>query len=101
MGFISKVLRGLAHWLDTRFPAKVTAEHVYKTLEAFNDMHSSHRVALSGHNERIKLLEASVNRMELKIALLEDEMNKAKTFIGIKSRVVGPSLRIGPNGNQQ
>jgi flagellar capping protein FliD len=80
MGLITR----LGRWLDSRFPEKISAEEVIKSMTAWASietllMNLERRVA--GIDDRLSRIERGLPDTLNQVAGLKDDMNKTKAFL--------------------
>lgn len=93
---LSKFLKAIATWLESRFPEKIQAAAVINDIAFVKGMAQGILKTTEEYVEKIQTLEKKVADHEKKITDLNDEMNRAKTYLGIKSRIVG-NTSFNPN----
>lgn len=87
MGIITR----FGHWLDTRFPEKISADIVHEKLERyFRDLsginqHLTHVENITTvQTTRIEALEAQLKMALEVVGAFKDDMNKVKTIMQVK-----------------
>lgn len=95
MGLVSK----LGRWLDTRFPEKISADEVYRSLQGYASL-NDHFIVMDGKlvyiTQKLQAFENGARAFEKELKAQTDEMNKAKAVIAMMQRTrVQPIIPSG------
>lgn len=86
MGIISKIGR----WIDHRFPERIPVEEVYKSLAAYSQLSLEMQMLkqmLTQCQQRLDAFERGARAFDNDLALMKDEMNKAKTVLAMMNKM--------------
>lgn len=86
MGIISR----LGHWLDTRFPEKISAEEVYKSLTAYQNLASdlsAVRFEMDRIREKFVAYTNGAQAFDKDLKDVKDELNKVKSVQAMMNKV--------------
>lgn len=85
LGIISR----LGKWLDTRFPEKISAEEVYRSLTAYAHIDVKMAVLeskIATINQKLQAFETGAGAFDKSLAELKDELNKVKAVQVVMNR---------------
>lgn len=95
MGIISRIGR----WLDSRFPEKISAEEVYKSLTAYARLDAqitSFEMRLDQIGQKLQAFENGAQSFDKELKDVKDELNKVKAIQGVINRQrVAPVMPSG------
>lgn len=85
MGIISRI----GAFLDKRFPEKISAEEVYKSLAAYQGLHAEVAILRASFDlidRRLLAFTTGAQAFDKELREMKDEMNKAKSVLAIMNR---------------
>lgn len=92
MGFVSE----LGRWLDNRFPEKINAEEVYRSLSAYENLGVrmvSLEFAIKRIDEKLTAFSTGAQSFDKEQREFKDEINKIKAVLMVqKAQTVRPVL---------
>ena len=95
LGLISR----LGRWLDARFPQKISAEEVYRSLTAYESVScrlTSMQIRLDQVSQKLEAFETGARAFDKTLSEVKDELNKVKAVQVIQNRQrVAPVMPSG------
>lgn len=94
MGLISK----LGRWLDTRFPEKISAEEVYKSLTMYEGVRVDlefTKAELKNIFQKLSAFEIGARSFDKDITAIKDKINTMETVIKMR-----PTSSVALNGKE-